>query len=95
MLTLAEKKGKTLFGKNKHSKQEKCKVNTKTRIGTLQHLKYKVLEIMTEKDEDVSFINAYIEQLEDRLSKFEAAILSLKISIQVLADNEKAKSRYR
>ena len=30
-------------------------------MGTLKDLKYKVQEIMTEKDEEVSAIDAYIE----------------------------------
>ena len=44
---------------------------------TLHDLKYKVQEIMTEKDEEASAIDAYVEQLEDRISKFDVVISSL------------------
>ena len=62
---------------------------------TLHDLKYKVQEIMTEKDEEASAIDAYAEQLEDRISKFDAVISSLERAIQLLTDSEEAKSRHR
>ena len=62
---------------------------------TLQNLKYKVQEMMTKKDEEASDIDAYAEQLEERISKFDAVISSLERAIQLLADSEEAKSRCR
>ena len=52
MLTLAERKSKRLLERDKHSELEKCKANIETRIGTLQGLKYKVQEIMTDKHKE-------------------------------------------
>ena len=62
---------------------------------TLHDLKYKVQEIMTEKDKEASAIDAYAEQLEDRISKFDAVISSLERAIQLLTDSKEAKSRHR
>ena len=62
---------------------------------TLHDLKYKVQEIMTEKDEEASAIDAYVEQLEDRISKFDVVISILERAIQLLADSEEVKSRRR
>ena len=50
---------------------------------------------MTEKNEEASAMDAYTVQLEERMSKFEAAILSLERAIQVLADSKEAKSRHK
>ena len=52
MLTLVERKSKRLLERDKHSELEKCKANIETRIGTLQGLKYKVQEIMTDKHKE-------------------------------------------
>ena len=60
---------------------------------TLQDLKYKVQEIMTEKDEEASAIDTFAEQLEERISKFAAVISSLERAIQLLPDSGEAKSR--
>ena len=57
---------------------------------TLQNLKYKVQEMMTKKDEEASDIDAYAEQLEERISKFDAIISSLERAIQLLPDSEEA-----
>ena len=61
----------------------------------LQDLKYKVQGIMTEKNEEASDIDAYAEQLEERISQFDAFISSLERAVQLLADSEEAKSRRR
>ena len=61
----------------------------------LQDLNYKVQEIMTEKNEEASDIDAYAEQLEERISQFDAFISSLERAVQLLADSEEAKSRRR
>ena len=95
MLTLAERESKRLLARNKYSKLEKCKANIETRVETLQDLKYKVQEIMTEKDEEASDIDAYAEQLEERISKFKDVISSLEKAIQLLADREEAKQKRR
>ena len=95
MLALAERESKRLLARNKYSKLEKCKANIETRVETLQDLKYKVQEIMTEKDEEASDIDAYAEQLEERISKFEDVISSLEKAIQLLAGREEAKSKPR
>ena len=50
---------------------------------------------MTEKNEEASAMDAYTVQLEEKISKFEAAILSLERVIQVLADSKEAKSRHK
>ena len=50
---------------------------------------------MTEKDEEASAIDAYVEQLEDRISKFDVVISILERAIQLLADSEEVKSRRR
>ena len=50
---------------------------------------------MTEKSEEASDIDAYTEQLEERISHFDAVISSLEIAIQLLEDCEDAKSRRR
>ena len=44
-------------------------------------MKYKVHEIMIEKDEEASVIDAYAEQLKRRISKFDAVLLSLERAI--------------
>ena len=93
MLTLAERESKRLLpARNKYSELEKCKGNIETRMEALQDLKYKVQEIMTEEASD---IDAYAEQLEERISQFDAVISSLERVIQLLADSEEAKSRRR
>ena len=74
---------------------EKCKANIKTRIGTLQDLKYNLKEVMTEKDKKESAVDAYTEQLEEQISKFGAVIFSLERAIQLLADSEEVKSKRR
>ena len=61
----------------------------------LQDLEYKVQEIMIEKNEVASDIDAYAEQLEERISQFDTVISSLERAIQLLADSEEAKSRRR
>ena len=48
---------------------------------------------MTNKDEEASVIDAYAEQLEERISQFDAVILSLERAIQLLVDSKEAKSR--
>ena len=60
----------------------------------LQDLKYKVQEIMNKKDEEASAIDEYKEQLEERISTFDALISSLESAIQLLADSEEAKPIY-
>ena len=59
-----------------------------------QDLKYKVQEIMNKKDEEASAIDEYKEQLEERISTFDALISSLERAIQLLADSEEAKPIY-
>ena len=88
MLKLAERESKRLLARNKYSELEKCKTNIERRMETLRDLKYKVQEIMTVKDEEASDIAAYAEQLEERISKFDAVISSLGRAIQLLADSE-------
>ena len=95
MLRLVERESKRLLARNKYSKLEKCTTNIETKMETLQDLKYKVQEIMTEKNEEASDIDAYVEQLEERISQFDAVISSLERAIQLLADCEEAKSRRR
>ena len=95
MLTLAERENKRLLARNKYSELEKCKGNNETRMEALQDLRYKVQEIMTEKSEEASDIDAYAEQLKGRISQFDTVILSLERAIQLLADSEEAKSRRR
>ena len=92
MLTLAERESIRLLARNKYSKLEKFKGNIETRMETLQDLKYKVQEIMTEEASD---IDAYAEQLEERILQFDAVILSLERAVQLLADSEEAKPRRR
>ena len=92
MLTLAERENKSLLARNKYSELEKCKGNIETRMEALQDLKYKVQEIMTEEASD---IDAYAEQLEERISQFDAVISSLERAVQLLADSEEAKPRRR
>ena len=60
----------------------------------LQDLKYKAQEIMNKKDEEASAIDEYKEQLEERISTFDALISSLERAIQLLADREEAKPIY-
>ena len=60
----------------------------------LQDLKYKVQEIMNKKDEEASAIDEYKEQLEERISTFDALISSLERAIQLLAYSEEAKPIY-
>ena len=50
---------------------------------------------MTEKDEEASDIDAYTEQLEERISHFEAVISSLERAIQLLLNCKEVKSRRR
>ena len=96
MLTLAERESKRLLlARNKYSELEKCKGNIETRMEALQDLEYKVQEIMIEKNEVASDIDAYAEQLEERISQFDTVISSLERAIQLLADSEEAKSRRR
>ena len=83
------------LARKKYSELEKCKGNSETRMEALQDLKYKVQEIMTEKNEEASDIDAYAEQLEERISQFDAVISSLERAVQLLADSEEAKSRRR
>ena len=83
MLTLAEIESKRLLAK------KKCKVNIETRMGTLQDLKYKVQEIIPQKNEEASDIGVYAEQLEERISQLDAVISSLEGAIQILADSRK------
>ena len=92
MLTLAERESIRLLARNKYSKLEKFKGNIETRTEALQDLKYKVQEIMTEEAID---IDAYAEQLEERISQFDAVISSLERAVQLLADSEETKSRRR
>ena len=92
MLTLAERESIRLLARNKYSKLEKFKGNIETRTEALQDLKYKVQEIMTEEASD---IDAYAEQLEERISQFDAVISSLERVVQLLADSEQPKSRRR
>ena len=61
MLTLAERENKRLLARNKYSELEKCKGNNETRMEALQDLRYKVQEVMTEKSEEASDIDAYVE----------------------------------
>ena len=89
MLTLAEIESKRLLAKKKYSELEKCKVNIETRMGTLQDLKYKVQEIIPQKNEEASDIGVYAEQLEERISQLDAVISSLEGAIQILADSRK------
>ena len=84
-----------MLARNKYSELEKYKANIETRMETLQNLKYKVQEMMTKTDEEASDIDAYAEQLEERISKFDAIISSLERAIQLLPDSEEAKSRCR
>ena len=92
MLTLAERESIRLLARNKYSKLEKFKGNIETRTEALQDLKYKVQEIMTEEASD---IDAYAEQLEERILQFDAVISSLERAVQLLADSEAAKPRRR
>ena len=50
---------------------------------------------MTKKNEEATDIDGYTEQLEERISHFDAVILSLERAMQLLADSEEAKSRHR
>ena len=84
-----------MLARNKYSQLEKCKGNIETRMEALQDLEYKVQEIMIEKNEVASDIDAYAEQLEERISQFDTVISSLERAIQLLADSEEAKSRRR
>ena len=93
MLTLAERESKRLLARDKYSELEKCKTNTETRMEILQDLKYKVQEIMAEKSEEAGDTDGYAEQLQERISQFDAVISSLERAIQLLADCEEAKSR--
>ena len=69
-----------------HSELERCKATIETKMETLKDLKNKLQEIMNKKDEKAGAIDAYTEQLEERISKFDAVISSL--AIQLLADSE-------
>ena len=77
MITLAERQSKRMLTRNKDSELEECKTNIETRMETLQDLKYKVQEIMTEKNEEANDIDAYAEQLEERISQSDAVTSSL------------------
>ena len=88
MLTLAKRESKRLLARNKYSELEKCKGNIQTRMEALQDLKYKVQEIMTEKNEEASGIDAYAEQLEERISQFDAVISSLDRASRCREDQE-------
>ena len=70
MFTLAERESESLQTRNKHSELEKCKANIQTIKESSQDLKYNVQEIMTEKDEEARAIDAYAEQLEERILKY-------------------------
>ena len=48
---------------------------------------------MTVKDKEAIDIDAYPEQLEERISNFEVVILSLKRAIQLLAEDGGIKNR--
>ena len=50
---------------------------------------------MTQKNEEASDIDAYAEQLQERISQFDVVISSLERAIQLLADSEDATSRRR
>ena len=50
-------------------------------------------EIITVKDKEASDIDAYPEQLEERISNFELVILSLKRAIQLLAEDGGIKNK--
>ena len=50
-------------------------------------------EIITVKDKEASDIDAYPEQLEERISNFELLILSLKRAIQLLAEDGGIKNK--
>ena len=52
-------------------------------------------EIITVKDKEASDIDAYPEQLEERISNFELVILSLKRAIQLLAEDGGIKNKRR
>ena len=88
MLTLAKRKSKRLLARNKYSKLEKCKGNIETRMEALQDLKYKVQEIMTEKNKEASDIDACAEQLKERISQFDAVISSLDRTSRCREDQE-------
>ena len=88
MLTLAKRKSKRLLARNKYSELEKCKRNVETRMEALQDLKYKVQEIMTEKNKEASDIDACAEQLEERISQFDAVISSLDRTSRCREDQE-------
>ena len=93
MFTLAQRESKRLLPRNKYSELKKRKTNIETRMESLQDLKYKVQGIMTEKNEKPSDIDAHAEQLEERMSQFDAVISSLARGIQLLADCEECSSR--
>ena len=88
MLTLAKRKSKRLLARNKYSELEKCKGNIETRMEALQDLKYKVQEIMTEKNKEASDIDACAEQLKERTSQFDAVISSLDRTSRCREDQE-------
>ena len=94
MLRLAARESKTLL-RNKYSDLDKCKANIETRIETSQDLKYKVQKIMTEWDNEARDTDAYVEQLEEGISKFDAVISNLERAIQLAVDNEEAKCKHR
>ena len=94
MLRLAARESKTLL-RNKYSDLDKCKANIETRIETSQDLKYKVQKIMTEWDNEARDTDAYVEQLEEEISKFDAVISNLERAIQLAVDNEEGKCKHR
>ena len=93
MFTLAQSESKRLLARNKYSELKKRKTNIETRMESLKDLKYKVQGIMTEKNEKPSDIDVHAEQLEERMSQFDAVISSLERGIQLLADCEECNSR--
>ena len=88
MLTLGETESKRLLYRNEHRKLEKCKANIETRMETLQDLKHKVQEIMKDKNKKASAIDAYTEQLQEKILQLDKVILSLGGAIQLLLDGE-------
>ena len=82
MLTLAERESNKV-AKNKYSELEKCKGKIERRMEALKDFKYKVQEIMTKKNEEATDIDGYTEQLEERISHFDAVILSLERAMQL------------
>ena len=55
---------------------------------TLQDLKHKVQEIMKDKNKKASAIDAYTEQLQEKILQLDKVILSLGRAMQLLLDGE-------